>query len=218
MIRTARTSILLFCPLQFRSQCLQFFSRLIHGSGKLGKIDLHFSQLSGHMGRRGIERGHQVLILAAEIRSDPFQPGNGLALQISGTLPCLALDSSDLFPELGVCLCVRPQCLQFFFQTCIFLGQLLRLGLERLQRRRTEVSCSSAFSSSSRRAFSSCTLPWACSSCAVRSWICVRRLSFSCSSRSCCAAAFPGSFLYIIDNVLLGKPAEGDALKGVVLH
>ena len=31
-------------------------------------------------------------------------------------------------------------------------------------------------------------------------------------------SSFPGSFLYIIDNVLLGKPAEGDALKGVVLH
>ena len=26
-------------------------------------------------------------------------------------------------------------------------------------------------------------------------------------------SSFPGSFLYIIDNVLLGKPAEGDALK-----
>ena len=52
--------------LQPGSQLVQLCAGLVHGTGQVGEINLHLSQLAGHMGGSGLKGAHQDLILGTE--------------------------------------------------------------------------------------------------------------------------------------------------------
>lgn len=90
--------------LQPGGQLVQLRPRLVQGPGQLAEGHLDFSQLAVHMPGGGLKGAHQPLVLAPERLHRPAGLGGGGLLQIVGPVPGLALDGAQALPEAGVAL------------------------------------------------------------------------------------------------------------------